>query len=85
MVDGCEKCADPQRRRRQRFEQSDESPRKQRLDAVRQTFLSEYCNTALLGLKNNQDGGGGGSSGLSGLLDQFAEKVGIRTSKSTVV
>ena len=61
---------------------SEETPRKQRLDSVRRMFLSIYCNTALNGFKPPHDAA---AAGIAGLFDQFAEKVGIRNARSTVV
>ncbi|KAL5013804.1 hypothetical protein ScPMuIL_008074 [Solemya velum] len=53
-------------------------PRKQRLDCVRQIFHNAYTNT--LPSRNGAEGGR-----ITNLLDQFAEKVGIRAARGTVV
>ena len=59
-------------------EEPEESVRKQRLDAVRRTFLNVY--SSMIGFKNGEPG-----SAFAGLFDSFAEKVGIRTHRSTPV
>lgn len=58
----------------------EETTRKQRLDLVRRTFLELY--TPLIGGMGPADAGGGT---LSGLLDNFAEKVGFKQNRSTYV
>lgn len=67
-------------------ESHEDSPRKQRLDAIRQIFLSTY--SSLLDSHHNGLGAStseGNSSGIGGLLENFAEKVGFRMPRSTAV
>ena len=68
-------------------ESHEDSPRKQRLDAIRRIFLSTY--SSLLDLHHNNGLGGsttdGNSTGIGGLLENFAEKVGFRIPRSTAV
>ena len=53
-----------------------DSPRKQRLDAVRRMFLDLY--TSRMDGKIHSEH----ASGISGLVGNFAEKLGIKTAKS---
>jgi len=65
-----------------RYEAREETPRKQRLDAVRRLFLSVYCSGTSCRTFPEANGA---NSGISGLLENFAEKVGFRGSSSTIV
>ncbi|KAI0237241.1 Myotubularin-related protein 14 [Lamellibrachia satsuma] len=61
------------------YESHEETPRKQRLDAVRRIFLSVYCSGT--GCRTFPEANGANSAGgISGLLENFAEKVGFRGS-----
>lgn len=54
-----------------------ESTRHKKLDAVRRIFHNAYVNK--IAAKS------GGAGGIGNFLDQFAEKVGIRSGKTTLV
>jgi hypothetical protein len=54
-----------------------ESTRHKKLDAVRRIFHNAYVNK--IAAKS------GGAGGIGNFLDQFAEKVGIRSGKTTTV
>lgn len=67
---------------------SNDAMRRQRLDDVRRLFVQQYC--AVVGSCSGVSGMDGvalssGSSGgmLTGLLENFAEKVGIRPARSS--